>query len=236
MNEKIIILEEIPKEFYDKKIDEGTSAVCFLLNNGEVYKEFFCPELYADIIECLSNYSSNNILFPKKVVYVKDNGDKKFKGYISDFATGVYLSEIDKEININIFLEHLELLEKELFKYVTYGIIASDLNTKNLTYDKDKGFIIFDIGMFERTNEDNFSDMYRMVLSELNNTLVAELIEDFSCNKRDDIKEIVLNCMYYFRIRVSMMIKKIKEIYENEGYIINTIGDFQKLFEITPKL
>ena len=237
MNEKFIVLEEIPKDFYAKKICDGTSSQCFQLNDGAVYKEFYSPELYVEIIKRLSMYSSKNILFPKQIVFLKDSTNENFKGYISDFATGVSLGLIDSDVNINYFLEHLELLERELFYYVRHGIIAKDLHKNNILYDKEKGFIIFDIAMFEQTNDDDFGEMYKSVLRDLSNTIVSEIIGNYQTYfNREDIKEIVLKCIYYYRLRPSTMIKNIIEIFEREGNEINTLGDFQKAFQIVPKL
>ncbi len=216
------------EDFISKKLlKEGTTAKCFLLQNGNVFKQFNNPLSISDVerFKYFLNFENESILFPFDFIY--DN--KKFYGYVTKRAFGQTLRESFSSNNLERLSTHSIKTEKNI-DFVSQGkILMHDLHSDNVIYDGNLVQIIDpdeygirDIYAVDEIKDINFK-YYRTLISNL-------FITNIGINKNTQYIIDKINFHKYTGYRASEVIINIKE--EMEKYAketINTVDDFNRI-------
>lgn len=218
------------EDFISKKIlKEGTTAKCFLLQNGNVFKQFNNPLSISDVerFKYFLNFENESILFPFDFIY--DN--KKFYGYVTKRAFGQTLRESFSSNNLERLSTHSIKTEKNI-DFVSQGkILMHDLHSDNVIYDGNliqiidpDEYGIRDIYTVDEIKDINFK-YYRTLISNL-------FITNIGINKNTQYIIDKINFHKYTGYRASEVIINIK--YEMEKYTketINTVDDFNSIIK-----
>jgi len=218
------------EDFISKKLlKEGTTAKCFLLQNGNVFKQFNNPLSISDVerFKYFLNFENESILFPFDFIY--DN--KKFYGYVTKRAFGQTLRESFSSNNLERLSTHSIKTEKNI-DFVSQGkILMHDLHSDNVIYDGNliqiidpDEYGIRDIYTVDEIKDINFK-YYRTLISNL-------FITNIGINKNTQYIIDKINFHKYTGYRASEVIINIK--YEMEKYTketINTVDDFNSIIK-----
>ena len=215
-------------DFMNKKLlKKGRSAKYYLLQDGNVFKQFNKPLNISDVerFKYFLNFENESILFPFD--FVCDN--KKFYGYVTKRAIEETLSQSFSNSNLEKLSTHSIKVEKNI-DFVSEGkILMHDLHSDNVIYDGNLVQIIDpdeygirDIYTTEEIKDINFK-YYRILISNL-------FITNIGINK--DTQYIIdkINFHKYTGYRASEVIIKIKD--EMEKYTkeqIETVDDFNRI-------
>ena len=216
------------EDFVGKKLlKKGTTAKCFLLQNGNVFKQFNNPLNISDVerFKHFLNFENKNILFPFDFVY----DSKKFYGYVTKRAVGPTLSESFSGSNLEKLSTHSIKVEKNI-GFVSQGkILMHDLHSDNVIYDGNliqiidpDEYGIRDIYNVEEIRDTNFT-YYKTLISNL-------FITNIGINKNTQYVIDKINFHKYTGYRASEVIIKIKE--EMEKYTkeqLETVDDFNSI-------
>lgn len=218
------------EDFISKKLlKKGTTAKCFLLQNGNIFKQFNNPLCISDVerFKYFLNFENESILFPFDFIY--DN--KKFYGYVAKRAFGQTLRESFSGSNLERLSTHSIKTEKNI-DFVSQGkILMHDLHSDNVIYDGNLVQIIDpdeygirDIYTVDEIKDINFK-YYRTLISNL-------FITNIGINKNTQYIIDKINFHKYTGYRASEVIINIK--YEMEKYTketINTVDDFNSIIK-----
>lgn len=218
------------EDFISKKLlKKGTTAKCFLLQNGNVFKQFNTPLSISDVerFKYFFNFENESILFPFD--FICDN--KKFYGYITKKAFGETLSESFSSSNLEKISTHSIKTEKNIDLVSQGKILMHDLHSDNVIYDGNLVQIIDpdeygirDIYTVDEIKDTNFK-YYRTLISNL-------FITNIGINKNTQYIIDKINLYKYTGYRASEVIINIK--YEMEKYTketINTVDDFNSIIK-----
>lgn len=218
------------EDFMSKKLlKKGTTAKCFLLQNGNVFKQFNSPLNISDVerFKYFLNFENENILFPFD--FVCDN--KKFYGYVTKRAIGDTLTESFSSSNLEKLSTNSIKVEKNIDLVSQGKILMHDLHSDNVIYDGNLMQIIDpdeygirDIYTVEEIKDTNFK-YYRTLISNL-------FINDLEINKNTQYVIDKINLYKYTGYRASEVIIKIKD--DMEKYTketINTVDDFNRIIK-----
>ena len=218
------------EDFISKKLlKKGTTAKCFLLQNGNIFKQFNNPLCISDVerFKYFLNFENESVLFPFDFIY--DN--KKFYGYVTKRAFGQTLRESFSGSNLERLSTHSIKTEKNI-DFVSQGkILMHDLHSDNVIYDGNLVQIIDpdeygirDIYTVDEIKDINFK-YYRTLISNL-------FITNIGINKNTQYIIDKINFHKYTGYRASEVIINIK--YEMEKYTketINTVDDFNSIIK-----
>ena len=218
------------EDFISKKLlKKGTTAKCFLLQNGNVFKQFNSPLNISDVerFKYFLNFENENILFPFD--FVCDN--KRFYGYVTKRAIGDTLTESFSSSNLEKLSTNSIKVEKNIDLVSQGKILMHDLHSDNVIYDGNLMQIIDpdeygirDIYTVEEIKDTNFK-YYRTLISNL-------FINDLEINKNTQYVIDKINLYKYTGYRASEVIIKIKD--DMEKYTketINTVDDFNRIIK-----
>ena len=218
------------EDFMSKKLlKKGTTAKCFLLQNGNIFKQFNNPLCISDVerFKYFLNFENESVLFPFDFIY--DN--KKFYGYVTKRAFGQTLRESFSSNNLERLSTHSIKTEKNI-DFVSQGkILMHDLHFDNVIYDGNLVQIIDpdEYGIRDIYTADEIKDInfkyYRTLISNL-------FITNIGINKNTQYIIDKINFHKYTGYRASEVIINIK--YEMEKYTketINTVDDFNSIIK-----
>lgn len=218
------------EDFISKKLlKQGTTAKCFLLQNGNVFKQFNAPLSISDVerFKYFLNFQNENILFPFD--FICDN--KKFYGYVTKRAIGDTLTESFSSSNLEKLSTNSIKVEKNIDLVSQGKILMHDLHSDNVIYDGNLVQIIDpdEYGIRESYAVDEIKDInfkyYRTLISNL-------FITNIGINKNTQYIIDKINLHKYTGYRASEVIINIKE--EMEKYTketINTVDDFNRIIK-----
>ena len=122
------------EDFISKKLlKKGTTAKCFLIQNGDVFKQFNTPLNISDVgrFKYFLDYQNENILFPFDFIY----DSKRFYGYVTKRAVGDTLRESFSSSDLKKLSNNSIAVEKNI-EFVSQGkILMHDLHSDNVIYD-----------------------------------------------------------------------------------------------------
>ena len=215
-------------EFLTKKpLNRGTTAKCFILKSGNVFKEFNNPLDISDVerFKYFLNYKNESFLFPFEFVC----NNNKFYGYVTKKALGQTLEESFAYSNLEKLSAHLKKLEKNI-NYVSEGkIVMHDLHSNNIIYD---GKLLQVIDPDEYAIRDFESvDNIKTINFKYNRIMVSNLfITNIGLNKNTEYILDKINSYKYSEVKASEFIIWIKEDMEKHyKETINTIDDFNNI-------
>lgn len=214
-------------DFITKKLlKDGKNSKCYLLQTGEVFKQFK-PAISPKDVEKFKyflNYKNESFFFPFE--FLCDG--KKFYGYISKRALGKTLSESFSSVNLERLSTHSMKVEANIRRISEGKILIDDIHGRNVLYDGETIQIIDtdDYKIIDENIEKIKSENLYAYKTMICNLFVSNLV----LNKHT--KNIIdkINLYRYMRITASETIIKIKN--EMEKYAkeqIETVDDFNRI-------
>ena len=221
MEEKSIIINEIPKSFMKKSLGMGCNAECFLTDFGVVFKKFhFLDDDYKDILKS-TKYNSNTFVFPKLLVFL--NNYNSFAGYFMNYVEGDTIKNINKDVNINNYINAIKKVEDEIKVFTNYKFYLRDMAPTNVIYTKDNQIKIIDTDFYEHnSNKKNLFAKNLIIISDTVTSPIMDLFEtEFKSQKLNKYKRMLIDSRMLPSSFVEEIISElIKYNYENE-----TIGE-----------
>lgn len=147
----VVDIRDFQKDYLIKSVGSGVTANCFLTKDNTIYKKFKkdWAESLEDKCNYLSTFENDNFTFPKQLVYL----DKRFIGYIRDYAAGTPIDNLEDSINIKrmiVALKELEQSANELHERLSFV----DLSGDNIVYDRlSNKMTIIDTDLFEEATD-----------------------------------------------------------------------------------
>lgn len=147
----VVDIRDFQDDYLIKSVGSGVTANCFLTKDNTIFKEFKkgLAESLEDKCNYLSTFENDNFTFPKQLVYL----DKKFIGYIRDYAPGKSIDDLEDSINFKrmiVALKELEQSTNELYEKLSFV----DLSGDNIVYDQlSNKMTIIDTDLFEEATD-----------------------------------------------------------------------------------
>lgn len=216
------------EDFISKKLlKKGTTAKCFLLQNGNVFKQFNAPLNISDVgrFKYFLDYQNENILFPFDFIY----DSKRFYGYVTKRAVGDTLRESFSSSDLKKLSNNSIAVEKNI-EFVSQGkILMHDLHSDNVIYDGNLIQIIDpdEYGIRESYTIEAIKDInFKYYKTLISNLFIANI------GIKEKTQYIIdrINFHKYTGKTASEIIIKIKE--EMEEYTkerIQTVDDFNSI-------
>lgn len=191
---EIIEVSSIKKLLRGSKIiGIGTTAVCFLLKNGDVLKVFFDTHrkrelfYYRDIIEHLTYLSTlgNEHFIAPKTILTKEN---EVIAYIMPYRKAKTIKHFNKDIRLNEIKNSYEKLVQYTIPLCEKRLRLADLHDKNILFSDDFYVIDLDNGLYEEYY--SIDDLIKYNCSDLAATILKALFAvkfdyDMFFNNRD---------------------------------------------------
>ncbi len=226
MTNKKLVFSKIPDSFYKELLDDsGLQGNIYKFGESLIYKEYKNDSFYLPQLELLVGQSSDNIAFPKLLVFERYISSDGFKGYLSDYIKGNSIYNLDGEILINEFINALKCFENEVVNLSKRGIRINDMHQGNLIYTPSNMLVGVDTDMYEVTSDDTIG-ILRHNFRELGETIISEFdalvkLESYKLNN------LVNNCCAYGRLKPSLLLEEFINYFEQRMLEINTINDFK---------
>lgn len=208
-------------------IGNGSTAMCYLLDDGRVFKEFRPCLSVREManFKMLLNIQNNSFRFPQELVY----DDKNFYGYVTGYASGKTIDESIKDANLEKLSIHTISFENDIKRLSEQGIKIRDLNGSNLMYDGNK-LIGIDTDMYTKeddpvdllTQENVFyykfllNNVFCMNLNRLKNIdFILEKSTEYTALKNVTSGEMIYNILELLKKQYGSEIKSISDIKTN---------------------
>lgn len=219
-------LKEIGKK---KFLGKGACAKCYVLEDGNVFKNFNYPLNISDIdrFKCFLQYKNESFLFPFEFIY----DTKKFYGYITKKAQGIVLKKSFSSSNLENLSKNSIRLEKDI-RYISEGkIVIHDLNSENVIYNEKK-FVVIDPDEYGIRYSASKDDVEKINLDKYRKRITNLFLMNLPLNK--DTKYIIdiIAKHKYSNAKVSDIILDIKNNMENYyKEKIETIDDVREIIK-----
>lgn len=213
----------------DKKrlIGKGCNSNCYLLDDGNIYKEYIYPLDISDIerFKLLLKYDNESFAFPFEFNY----DEKNFYGYITRRASGKTLYNCFKKSNIVDMSTHSILLERNI-DYLSSGkFIMCDFHSENILYDGSK-FTVIDMDDYFRTNKYTYEEIKERNIGFYKTLISGLFIENLINDKYKSLIIDKISCKRYLKISASEFIISVKEMLDNfYKEDIKTMDDINKI-------
>lgn len=216
------------EEFINKKkLDKGMTSQCYLLQNGNVFKQFNTPlnikEL--DKFKYFLNFENENILFPFDFVY----DTKKFYGYVTKRAFGQTLRESFSSSNLEKLSTHSIKVESNIDFLSKGKILMNDLHSNNIIYDGNLIQII-DPDDYEIRHNYNYNKIKELNFKDYMTVISNQFVINIGISTKTRYIIDKINIYKYTGKTASEFIIKIKD--EMEKYTkekIETVEDFNNI-------
>lgn len=167
--------DELLKKYMFKKLPSGNSGdelfvtldynVFKIINNGASLEEHY---------NFFVNQTSDVFVFPKQLVMY----DGMFLGYVMDYAPGVTLKDVNREISIADVIGILKIIESAILKDITdKGIAINDMHIENIILGDDKSIKVIDTDFydiyFKEKDLKRMRQLHEKNITEYNNEILA---------------------------------------------------------------
>lgn len=218
--DKILLLNEIPKEFKLERLGSGQNGTCYLTSDKRVFKEYHNDGMDDDITRMLLDLHYDGFTFPEQLVFINEF----FKGYLKQYIEGVTLDKISSLTEIKQLVVALKQFESSLMD-LSYDreLYVYDLNLHNLIYDGKK---IYDIDTDPIAPFDfPITNPYYENIKELANSFNGIFLSDECHNKH--LQDLARESMLIGCTRPSLFMNEAIKEMEKE-IEIKTISDYKK--------
>lgn len=215
-----------------KLIGIGTTAICFLMQNGQVIKIYLDTYHKRDLfnrremfshLEYLNSLNSEYYIAPIEML-VKDG---KVIAYIMDFVPGKTLKRLSKKTKLTEVIGALKRLEEATYKVTEAKFRLGDLHDRNIIYNGELVVIDLDNGYLTDNYKENNLMNYNM--QDLINQVIYSIFgikfnQDIYFKNPDldsEYKQIVYR---EYKEYINFLYSLAKEI----GEVSPTIGELQK--------
>lgn len=205
------------KNIQKLKYGYGSTAQCFSLDNGDVYKKFFYYRSLADIdkYKYFLEYTNDSFFFPYDFVYDNDY----FYGYISHNTLGKPLAYIANSASILELAKNAIHLEQNINYISTGKILVADIHNRNIMYDYNKYTVVdFDSYIYDKLN--NITEIKKANLNSFRISIGNIFYYNINSNRYTNY---ILNCAQLFQNKSEMLISDM--IFEINNRIIDCFGN-----------
>lgn len=189
---------------HSKLIGIGTTAVCYLKEDGNVSKFYYnMPgngEYFRKKFNKLSEYINESFITPQELLVDKNNN---LLGYNYPYVEGKSLLFTSPFVKLDDYLKHYEEFLDECKEFSLSGYVPSDLHGGNIIYkdgkcriiDLDRGVFYGDLEYCYKMNAKKFANSYlnkifRVKLDEIINFYNYYLQEDYQNTDWTDIDSV----------------------------------------------
>ena len=162
-------------------IGVGTTALCFLMKDGNVLKVFMDTsnkkELFLskkNIIkhfELINKLKNDTYIVPEELL-IKDNN---FIGYIYPYKSAKVLNLLNKNTKLDNIIDSYDKLIEDTSKISEKKFILEDLHDKNILYSDNFYLIDLDFGYFEKSKSSE--ELTNLNLLNLNEAIIHSLFK-----------------------------------------------------------
>lgn len=160
-----------------KIIGRGQTAICFLLNNGKVFKLFHDidevkNEIKEDIIsnfEDINSISNDTFIGPDTLIFKNGN----LIGYTYDYLPGKTLKKLKNTLLVSDILNNYDYLIENTKDISDNKFILRDLHSRNILLGNH--FHIIDLDRGEKTSEFDCKTSFKINTHAINEALVYAL-------------------------------------------------------------
>ena len=229
MEEKFIILNEIPDSFKSKFIGRGCSGECYLTSDGLVYKSFFNNAFDFNYIKMFTNIKNESVIFPSTICYKDSKEDKNIVGYLMEYVEGDLFKNINQNISVHLLINECDKAEKNIKKLSTNNrVIMEEINPANVIIKKDNTIKIIDTDFYslDYSNEDYI--LYRNNIYEWGNMVLSILGDNYPF-KSDRLNKLYERCVLSGEVKPSIVLYEIYDMLTkvtNEK--IETLDEYKK--------
>ena len=201
-----------------KKISSGKNGTCYLTTDKVVFKNGL--NLKIEILEKLSNIYTNFFIFPKKLVYSKDN---ILIGYIMDYVDGVTIKNLNRSFDMSKYLNDIKRLEYEISMITLYNVSIIDAGINNVIFDNNDNIKIIDTDFYNVSKK--YCNTFIQNEHALSYTLLYPFIDIYDYKFSNDSLNKYLNYLKDNRIKISSFIEEVNDklvkndLYSDDAYI-----------------
>lgn len=167
----------VPYLSFSIPIGIGTSAVCFLMRDGniiKIYRESFLKkELFYnyDMKEHLTsiNLLNNDSYIGPHELLIKDD---KVVAYIYPFVKAKVIKKIDNNLQSENILKGYDKIYKDTKTISNQGFLLNDLHYKNILFNGNYYIIDLDKGKFL---EQEYTDIFRKNITNINKIIINSI-------------------------------------------------------------
>lgn len=164
--EKIIVVDDVPLDYYKKQVGSGVMGRCFLTSENKVFKEFRASYSGISAFDYLTDVKYEFFVFPEILIYAKDYFDYNLVGYLMPYVNGCDFDNLDGNIKVCNFIDALRRLEGQI-KNMSDEILIEDMNPNNMIYDsKNNSIFVIDTDLYVKTPHDPYRT-YKENIKEL---------------------------------------------------------------------
>ena len=225
--EKILIVDKLPK-VYSSAFSSGLTAECFLMPDGHVYKRYFKHGKYTPFIKLFAGVENDTFIFPKQLIFLKEETEKRFKAVITRYIEGSTVEELSELTDLREFLNALNVFEKELLELSRRDVHITDIHSENIIYTKDKRLVAIDTDFYEFGAFYDIPDTYKENIKELANYTVCPKF-CLSDVRDPKLRRLISKCAARGEVKPSHVLEETKLAIERETKEeVKTLGDFNK--------
>lgn len=189
--------------FGSRIIGIGSTAICFLLRNGEVFKlylntgnkqQLFQKYDMYEHLELMHDLGNDSYVAPNKVVF-KDND---IIGYIMEYRNAKTIKHFSKSVSLKEIIEAFRELVENTYKISEAKFRLADVTDRNILFNKYFSIIDLDQGEI-RSDLDAYNVMsYNLsdIATQVVNALFRVNYFDEVHFKNDELEFIYKNMMY----------------------------------------
>jgi len=216
------------QQFTNKKyLNRGQCSKCYILPNGNVFKQFNNPLSISDIerFKYFLKYENESFLFPFDFVHDK----KKFYGYITKKALGLTLRECFSVSDLENMAKNSQNLEENI-NYVSKGkIVMNDYHSENIMYNQ-KMFEVIDTDEYSIRDYATIEEVTDINMKNHRKLITNLFITNIKNNSHTKYILDRINIYKYSGMPASQIIIKIKEDMEKHyKESIETVDDFNEV-------
>lgn len=219
-----------------KRIGKGSTSVCFLLSNGEVFKMYidsyrknklFDLKNMSEFLPSISELNNDTFIAPEKI-YVS-NGN--IIGYGMRYVKGLYLNKINPKTTIDELLQIIDKVLKDTILVSKHLYRIEDLHFRNILINDSLNIIDLECGTFNHDLKfDNLFNLNMKDILEVLFLVIFKLSMDYSIFfKNPEIEKLANLCVTVDYCAYKELLIKLKEILNNKDLTIRDLRNNKEL-------
>ncbi len=172
---KELYYKELPERLIASPIksEHGINQSCYFVEETkEVFKRIESSTEMIRRYRYFSYLHSDVFVFPRTIVFKgKDHNDPDLEllGYLTPYIQGTVLGDLDRNVLISDMVNALATVSTGIMHEICYPMIdLCDVNLGNMIYTPDKEIKIIDTDLYEYSDIDEPSVLFRYNIAEFN--------------------------------------------------------------------
>lgn len=195
----------------------GYTAMCFLMNNGKVFKLYIETFSKKNLFECISNpiehFSKINEI--KNETYIAPDElllkNGKVIGYLYDYINGKTLRRLN--YSLDLLINSYDKLIEDTYKISEQGFDLFDVHDKNILFDNKFRIIDLDKGEYKEYGTER---IFNSNMSEINKTIIYNVFSEPRYKEIRfcdcDRKELYNQSLYTDVYKMKELLKDLKKV------------------------